>query len=150
MKRNETLKLTAFDILKDDSDSPIRTVIGRVAAGSPLEIVGDEELIDFNYLLQKNSRNTMAIRVEGESMCPEIDSGDWVVLAMDREARPGDIVIAQVENGYTLKRFEITDVRGQRHLRLIASNGSHPAREVTLKDDFKILGVVVGKIHQFV
>lgn len=144
------LKLTAYDLLRDDSDLPIRTVIGRVAAGTPLEIVGDEELIDFNYVLQRHSRNTMAVRVEGDSMCPEIKSGDWVVLALDREPKPGDIVIARLENGYTIKRLEIRDVRGETKLRLVASNGRFTSREITAKDDFQVLGVITGRIQSFI
>lgn len=141
------MTLTAFTI--SEQRSFIRSVIGHVSAGSPMEIVGEEEEIDFNFMLSKGSSNSMAVRVEGESMCPEIQSGDWVVLAFDIEPRAGDIVIAKVAGGYTIKRLKLNDLKGRRGLFLVPSNGFIPTTEISDGDDFQILGVVISKATHF-
>lgn len=145
-----TLRLTAY-ALTDNPQQLVRSIIGHVAAGDPkIEFVGEQEEIDFNYMLAKGSANSMAIRVEGSSMEGDIESGDWVVVAFDRVPQPGDIVIARITGGYTIKRLKLNDLKGKRGLFLVASNGQFPTRELASGDEFTILGVVTGKVHSFV
>lgn len=146
--KHEPLKITAYSLVTD-TDTLVRSVIGRVSAGLPIEIVGEEEDIDFNYLLRHGSSNAIAVRVHGKSMCPEIADGDWVVICRDRVPRTGDIVIAEIAGGCTIKRLQINNVNSHRHgLRLVASNTAVATREVSRHDDFRILGVVTSIIHR--
>lgn len=138
---SNTLKLTAYNLWLE-TDKPIRSVIGKVSAGTPMEIVGEEEEIDLNYMLSRGSQNSMMIHVHGDSMCPEITDGDWVMLAMDREPMPGNIVVARLNGGYTIKRFKLNDKRGKEGLFLVPANGDYPEHDIQPDDDLTIVGVV--------
>lgn len=142
------MRLTAFNILEDSPDL-LRSVIGRVSAGQPAEIVGEEELIDLNYVVQKGSTNVRLILVEGDSMCPEIQSGDFVAVACDREPRPNNIVIAETEGGFTIKRFKLNNGH-RRGLYLVPANTDYSPHEVIRADNMQILGVVTHVIHKTV
>ncbi|MBV9215306.1 MAG: hypothetical protein JO053_03945 [Acidobacteria bacterium] len=134
-KIRKPVKFTAFELVEDSTEL-IRSLVGRVAAGSPLEVVGDEERMDLNYLVSRSHHETMIIRVEGDSMCPEIGDGDHVVVALGRSPQPGEIVIAKVDGGYTVKKFRQREFR----LYLVPSNAEHDTRELHRGD--QILGVV--------
>lgn len=80
--------------------------LGRVAAGSPLERLSDNEFIDIPINLVKNHQNLFALKVEGDSMIDEgIFSGDTLVVQSQKTARDGDLVVATIENESTVKRF---------------------------------------------
>lgn len=142
------MKLTALN-LSQHSDIWIRSVIGRISAGKPVEIVGEEELIDLNYMVQKGSSNVRLILVEGDSMCPEIADGDWVVVACDREPKPNDIVIAESSGGFTIKRFKLNNGH-RRGLYLVPANPNYKPKEVMPADNIRLLGVVTHIIHKTV
>jgi SOS-response transcriptional repressor LexA len=142
------MKLTAFD-LHDNSDIWLRSVIGHVSAGHPIELVGEEELIDLNYMVKKGSADVRLILVEGDSMCAEIHDGDFVVVACDRQPKPNDIVIAELDEGLTIKRFKLN--LGHRNgLYLVPANENYKPREIMPADKMKILGVVTHVIHKTV
>lgn len=113
-----------------------------------IEIVGEEEEIDFNRMMMEGSSDSMPIHVTGEPMCPEIRSGDWVVLAFDIQPRPGDIVIAKVAGGYTIKRLSHSDIKGRRGLYLVPTNGS-TRQPSAVETDSEILGVVISMARSF-
>src|SRR5262249_16958456 len=78
---------------------------GRIAAGSPLQAIEQQERIDFGPLF--NDENQFCLRVTGESMIgAQIADGDYVVVRKQKTCRDGEIVVALV-NGEeaTLKRF---------------------------------------------
>src|SRR5213592_4537026 len=105
-----TLRLTAFPLM-ENSHELLRSLVSKIAAGSPLEVVGDEECVDLNHVVSGNSTHTMIITVEGDSMCPEIGDGDRVVVALGKPAEPGNIVVARIDGGYTIKRFRQSEFR---------------------------------------
>jgi DNA polymerase V len=139
------MKLTMFD-LSQDSDVLIRSVIGKVSAGRATEIIGGEELLDLNYMLSKGSAETRLILVEGDSMCPEIGDGDFVIVACDRQPQPGEIVIAEIDGGFTIKRFKLNDGH-RKGLYLVPANDKYETREVVAADNMKLLGVVTYVIR---
>src|SRR5436190_20109630 len=78
---------------------------GRIAAGSPLQAVEQQEVIDFSPLF--NDDNQFCLKVAGDSMIEaQIADGDFVVVRRQKTCRDGEIVVALV-NGEeaTLKRF---------------------------------------------
>ena len=133
--------------LTDHSTDLLRSVIGRVSAGHPVEIVGDEELIDLNYMVSKGSNDTRIILVEGDSMAPEICDGDFVVIACDREPRPNDIVIAGTDGDFTVKRFKLNHGH-RRGLYLVPTNPDYKPREVIAADNVTLLGVVTHIVRR--
>lgn len=80
-------------------------LMGRIAAGSPVEAVAGREQLDFADFL--GSGETFALEVRGESMIDDhICSGDFVLVEPTREARDGEIVVALVRGSETtLKRY---------------------------------------------
>ena len=84
-------------------------LLGRIAAGAPLDTVVDAESIAVPRFLLGSVRptNIYALRVAGDSMIDEhICDGDIALIENRVEARNGEIVVALVEGARaTLKRL---------------------------------------------
>lgn len=82
---------------------------GRIAAGVPLEVVHDSEMISVPRFLLGRVRpeKIYAVRVKGDSMIDEhICDGDIALIENRTEARDGEIVVVFVDGAYaTLKRI---------------------------------------------
>ena len=80
-------------------------LLGRIAAGRPVEAIETAETISLNDII--GAREVFALEVRGDSMRDEhIVSGDFVLVERTRTAREGEIVVALVDNAdATLKRF---------------------------------------------
>lgn len=101
-------------ISKDDSGKliPINlfqevNLLGLVEAGIPT--VADQEKLDTlnidNYLI-KDRASTYLLEVKGDSMIEEgIKEGDLVIVERKSDPKDGDIVIAEVDGGWTMKYF---------------------------------------------
>ena len=96
-------------------------LVGRVAAGEP--ILAEENIEDYYCLptdLVSDSAGFM-LRVRGNSMIEAgINDGDFVVVREQSVANNGDIVVALVEDGATVKRF----YKERDHIRLQPENSS--------------------------
>jgi repressor LexA len=80
-------------------------LLGRIAAGSPIEAMQNPESISLNDFTR--SRDVFVLEVRGDSMQDEhIVDGDYVLVEKAQTAHNGEIVVALV-NGTdtTLKRF---------------------------------------------
>ena len=80
-------------------------LLGRIAAGSPVEAVEQREVLNFADFA--GDGNTFALEVRGNSMIDDhICDGDMILLEKVKEAHDGDIVVALVAGSdTTLKRF---------------------------------------------
>ena len=80
-------------------------LLGRIAAGSPVEAVEQRETLNFADFTANG--NTFALEVRGSSMIDDhICDGDLILLEKVAQARDGDIVVALVAGSETtLKRF---------------------------------------------
>ena len=80
-------------------------MMGRIAAGSPVEAVEHRETLNLADFV--GSGTTFALEVRGNSMIDEhICNGDLILLERVPEARDGEIVVALVDGSETtLKRF---------------------------------------------
>ena len=80
-------------------------LVGRIAAGLPVEAVEQQETLSFADFA--GNPNTYALQVRGDSMIEDhICDGDLILLERAREVRDGDIVVALVGGSdTTLKRF---------------------------------------------
>lgn len=80
-------------------------LLGRIAAGSPVEAFAGRETLRFADFL--NQPDLFALEVRGDSMIDDhICSGDYILVERTHEARDGDIVVALVNGAETtLKRF---------------------------------------------
>ena len=81
-------------------------VIGRIAAGRPIEAIEHDSgtVVVRRDLLR--GREAFALKVEGDSMVEAgILHGDYVVVRKQATAENGDIVVALIDNEATLKRL---------------------------------------------
>jgi repressor LexA len=80
-------------------------LLGRIAAGQPIEAVQNPETISLADFVQ--SKEVFVLEVRGESMQDEaILDGDYVLVEKTKNAHNGDIVVALVDGtDATLKRF---------------------------------------------
>jgi repressor LexA len=81
-------------------------VLGRVAAGVPLEMV--EEVIDWEEVSEAVAASgaIFALQIHGSSMEPRILDGDVVIIHQQDDAESGDVVIASVNgDDATCKRL---------------------------------------------
>jgi len=115
-------------------------VIGRIAAGQPIEAIeNDYGTISVNKAMLKG-RKAFALKVEGNSMIEaSILDGDYVIIRKQNTADNGDIVVALIEGEATLKRF----YREARRVRLEPANEEMSPIYVKA-GDFKIQGKMVG------
>ena len=118
-------------------------LVGRVAAGSPIEAIEDKDYLSFRSHFG-GSDDTFALEVIGDSMLDnDIRDGDYVICRRTSIAETGQLVIAIVDKKEaTLKRFykEKTCVRLQP-----ANNDYAPI----YSDDCRIEAVVVGLVRKF-
>jgi SOS regulatory protein LexA len=80
-------------------------ILGAVEAGFPTPAEEDlaETMSIDNYLIG-NKEATFMLRVSGESMIEAgIQPGDMVIVERRTDAKDGDIVVAFIEGGYTVK-----------------------------------------------
>jgi repressor LexA len=80
-------------------------LLGRIAAGSPVETVEQHEVLNFADFA--GNGNTFALEVRGNSMIDDhICDGDLILVERVQQALDGDIVVALVSGTETtLKRF---------------------------------------------
>jgi repressor LexA len=122
-----------------------RALAERVQAGlpSPAADSAPETLTIDEYLVPRPSRSVL-ITVKGDSMIDAgIYSGDVVVVEKRNAANVGDVVVAVVDNEFTLKRLD--QEKGRMVLR--PENKAYPV--VRPKGELEIFGVVVGQFRKY-
>lgn len=139
----------AIEVLppKGQSGATEIPLLGKVAAGSPIEsIMSGETIAVPDQLLPRRGPN-YALKVQGESMIDEhIMDGDFVVVHGKQAADNGEMVIALVNGSEaTVKRF-YREQGGW--IRLQPANATmQPMR--FQERDVLIQGVVVGVIRKY-
>lgn len=82
--------------------------LGYVEAGLPS--LAEEDLldtIDIDTYLIPHKENSYILEVKGDSMIDEgIKEGDYVIVEKKSEAKDGEIVIAEVDGGFTMKYYK--------------------------------------------
>jgi DNA polymerase V len=111
-------------------------------APPPSDII--EGPIDFNDILVENPISTFAVRIAGESMIGiGIYPNDIAVVNRARQVRNGNIVLALLDNQFTMKRYCVT----KDGIRLEAANPNYSDITVTEANDFELWGVVTHSIR---
>ena len=132
------------DLGEDDSLSV--PMLGRIAAGTPIESIeteADRIRVDRTMLGRYARTKVFALRVKGDSMIGDgILDGDTVFVAHGSEARNGEIAAVMVDGAATVKRL----YREGRNLRLEPSNPAMADIIVRPEDgrDTYLLGKVVA------
>ncbi|MBL9030317.1 MAG: transcriptional repressor LexA [Phycisphaerae bacterium] len=145
---NKARSLSIADgVAVPDEARPTRfPLVGKIAAGYPIEKIQDEDEIDLAEVLGGRGRgdSTFALKVEGDSMKDEgILNGDYVLVERTEVARNGDRVVALLPDGQTtLKTFYKEDD----HIRLQPAN---PAFEPIKVKFCQVQGVVKGVVRRY-
>ena len=141
--RRDPTKPRAIEILDDSFNFTRREMvnvpmIGRVAAGEP--ILAEQNIENYFPIPMEFMPNnqTFMLKVKGESMINTgIFDGDLVLVEQCQTARNGEIVVALIEDGATVKTF----YKEKDAILLQPENDSMDPIIVT---DVKILGKVIG------
>jgi repressor LexA len=135
-----------LDLNKLDEEEKFIPVIGRIAAGSPIEALETETE---SLPLSKSflgSNDYFALKVEGDSMIEAgINTGDYVIIRKTSAAENGKIVVALIDDHEaTLKRMR---KKGQS----IALESANPAYETKIynPERVKIQGVLASLYRKF-
>lgn len=119
-------------------------VLGRVAAGIPIEAV--EDIIDTEEISQEMAATGefFGLQIHGDSMEPRMCEGDVVIVRKQDDAESGDIVIAMVNgDDATCKRLR----KYRDGIELISNNPSYEpmffSNEDIASKPVKIIGKVV-------
>jgi repressor LexA len=146
---NKARSLSIADgIAVPDESRPLRfPLVGKIAAGYPIEKIQDQEEIDLTDFLgprRGKADSTFALKVEGESMRDEgILDGDLILVERTEVARNGDRVVALLPDGQTtLKTFFKEDD----HIRLQPAN---PSFEPIRVKYCQVQGIVKGVVRKY-
>lgn len=120
-------------------------VIGHIQAGFPSP--AEEELADAitidDYLIT-NRTSSFLLRVIGDSMIGAgINQNDLVIVERSRTPRMGDIVVAQVDQEWTIKRL------AQRNHKKVLLPANPKYQAIYPKTELRIEGVVVGVVRKY-
>jgi repressor LexA len=120
-------------------------LLGFIKAGFPSP--AEEETLDLlsldEYLIS-NPQSTFLLKVDGDSMIDAgIMPGDLVLIQRGLQPKTGDIVVACVDDEWTLKYFE--KEKGKVQLR--AANKKYPLIEP--KRELTIGGVVIANVRKY-
>lgn len=144
--RRDPTKPRAIEIIDDTFNLTRRDmvqvpIIGRVAAGEPLlaqENIEDYFPIPADFM---PNNDTYMLKVKGESMINAgILDGDYVVVEKKETANNGDMVVALVEDGATVKTF----YKEEGVYRLQPENDT---MDPIIVSEVSILGKVIGVLR---
>jgi DNA polymerase V len=101
--------------------------------------------IDLNDHLILNADATYVHRVKGDSMIDiGIYEGDSLLIDRSIEPKHGDIVLAVLNNEFTLKRL----YRKGGVIKLVPENQRYPTIVVKPEEEFSVWGVVTYNLHK--
>jgi repressor LexA len=143
-KRYLTKQLRLSDGLTIHKDEHSLPLLGKVAAGIPIEHKKYDERVEVPLSMLRRPGEYFALQITGDSMIEEgILDGDYVVIEEQQEVVNGDIVVALLDNGLaTLKKFYKEATR----IRLEPANSK---MQPIFATRVKVQGKCVGLIRKF-
>jgi repressor LexA len=146
--RRDPTRPRAIEVLVDKAKKVVGDgnsglpLVGSVAAGQP--VLAEENIEDYVEIppIAGGDAGEFLLRVRGDSMKDAgILEGDHVVVHRQETADDGEIVVAQIADEATVKRF----FREPDHVRLQPENEAY---EPIISRDVEILGKVVGVMRR--
>jgi len=130
--------------------SPVETrrfefpLLGRVAAGKPIEAVEDVDTIEVPPSMVGGG-DYFVLQVFGDSMQEDgILEGDFLIVRKQSTAENGETVVALINNEATVKKY----YRQQDHVELRPAH-SGMASIIVLEGDLRIEGKVMGVMRKY-
>lgn len=156
LKKNKKGKIMAITEESNDftDNLPVQTGLGAISipyfsygvpAGfqAPAEDEGREILTVDQYLI-KNPNNTFALKVSGDSMEKAgIMQGDLLLVEKRSDARTGQIIVAHLPSGFTVKRLIEED--GVKYLKA----ESRTRYQIKMEEGTEVWGIVIGIIRKY-
>jgi SOS regulatory protein LexA len=120
-------------------------LFSSVQAGPPTD---EEEIlldrVDLNDYLIKKPENTVLINVRGDSMIDAgIHEGDKVIVERGAPAHLGNIVVAVVDDEYTVKYFDRS-----KDGKIVLQPGNSNYQPIIPRNELCVFGKVVGVIRK--
>ena len=105
--------------------------------------------LDFNRDLIKNPEATFYGRVSGDSMRDAgINEGDIAVIDRSLQPADGDVIVAYVNEEFTIKYLDLTH-KEEGYIELRPANPNYSPIRIDSTDNFRVWGVVVWTIKQW-
>ncbi len=146
-------KLVDMDIVSKDSNgklTPNRAFnevpfLGLVEAGIPTMADSDfKDTLSIDDYLIEHKEASYILEVKGDSMIDEgIKEGDLVIVERKQEPKIGDIVIAEVDGGWTMKYLR------KKGAQLYLEPANKDFKPIYPKENFRIAAVVKGVIRKY-
>ena len=124
-----------------------RQVVSSVKAGRPQEASQQApESVSIDAYLVEHPSRTVLLTVKGDSMIDAgLMPGDTIIVVKGGPAKAGDIVVAIVDNEFTVKYLDFDKKRNAFFLRA----GNIAYAPIRPKDELEIYGVVVGSFRKY-
>ena len=120
----------------------------RAGFPSPAEDYLNESL-DFNRDLIKHPEATFYGRVQGDSMIGAgICDGDIAVIDRSIEAEHGNVVVAYINNEFTVKFLDLSHKKDG-YIELKPANDAFQPIRINEDDNFEVWGVVIWTIKKW-
>jgi repressor LexA len=138
----ELVETESADAPSSDRGIPI---LGRIAAGRPIEAVEDRELFHLDDFFPTD-RECYMLQVRGESMIEDqIRDGDFVLVESRPVANAGETVVALIDDGETtLKRYYPAG-----NLARLEPRNSTMQPILVDRSRLRIQGVVIGVLRRY-
>ncbi|MFZ2522708.1 MAG: transcriptional repressor LexA [Minisyncoccia bacterium] len=147
-------KLVEEGVLDKDSNGKLTPMkifgqtplLGLVEAGIPTQVDEDRtnSLSLDDYLIGSMKGSTYLLEVKGDSMIDEgIKEGDLVLVERRGDPKDGDIVIAEVDGGWTMKYFK----KKGNSVYLRAANRNYSP--IYPQYDLRVAAIVRGVIRKY-
>lgn len=105
--------------------------------------------LDFNRDLIKNPEATFYGRVSGDSMRDAgINEGDIAVIDRSLQPTDGDVIVAYVNEEFTIKYLDLTH-KAEGYIELRPANPDYSPIRIDSTDNFRVWGVVIWTIKQW-
>lgn len=120
-------------------------ILGLVEAGFPS--AAEEELLDvmsFDEYLTPNKESSYILKVKGDSMIEAgIMPGDMVIVERRSLYKPGQIVVASIDNEYTMKYLR------KKGTQFYLEPANRKYRPIYPNDSFRVEAVVTAVVRKY-
>lgn len=137
------IEIVKQETASDEYEIPL---LGRVAAGQPIEAILSHETVAVPRDMTGRGR-LYALRVRGDSMIEEnIQDDDIIIVSSQQTAENGQVVVALIDGNYaTVKKF----YREADFIRLEPANPQFKPIFIKTPERIQIQGIVRGLIRKY-
>lgn len=145
VSKHRGISLTSKQLIENTPPRYRLPLLGRIAAGLPIEAIPNHDEIDLSEFFM--GENRFVLKVQGDSMIEAgILDGDMVVIEKSDHANNNDIIVALIDNeSATLKSLR----NNQDGSITLTPANSRMQPMIYAADRVSIQGVVVGQLRSY-